>query len=45
MRCAGALAHAIAAKTGAYSTDQMKNKDSLGAYRTMADEMWSQTWH
>lgn len=38
-----AKAGVIAAETGAYWTDQMKNRDQLAAYRKMADEIWSQT--
>jgi len=38
-----AMAQEIAAKTGAYMTDQMKNTDSIPAYYKMADEIWSQT--
>jgi cysteine synthase A len=33
----------IAAKTGAYWTDQMKNQDQLSAYHKMAEELWFQT--
>jgi cysteine synthase A len=33
----------IAAKTGAYWTDQMKNQDQLSAYHKMAEELWIQT--
>jgi len=36
-------ARVFAAKTGAYWTDQMKNKDQIGAYHKMAEEIWSQT--
>jgi cysteine synthase A len=36
-------AHVIAAKTGAFLTDQMNNQDALAAYRKMADEIWTQT--
>lgn len=36
-------ARIIAARTGAYWTDQMKNFDQLAAYRTMADEIFSAT--
>jgi cysteine synthase len=32
----------VAANTGAYWTDQMKNTDQLAAYHKMADEMWAQ---
>jgi cysteine synthase A len=38
-----AKAGVIAAETGAFWTDQMKNRDQLAAYRKMADEIWSQT--
>jgi cysteine synthase len=37
-----AAAQAIAAETGAFLTDQMHNKDSIGAYHKMADEIWDQ---
>jgi len=33
----------VAAKTGAYWTDQMKNQDQLSAYHKMAEELWFQT--
>jgi cysteine synthase len=33
----------IAAKTGGFLTDQMNNKDSIGAYHKMAEEIWPQT--
>lgn len=33
----------VAAETGAFWTDQMKNKDQLGAYDKMAEEIWIQT--
>ncbi|PVE24458.1 cysteine synthase [Microvirga sp. KLBC 81] len=36
-------ARAIAGETGAFWTDQMKNRDQLAAYHAMADEIWSQT--
>jgi cysteine synthase A len=36
-------ARVMAERTGAYWTDQMKNRDQLAAYRTMADEIWSGT--
>lgn len=38
-----AAAGAIAQDTGAFWTDQMKNRDQLAAYHAMADEIWSQT--
>ncbi|WP_374653157.1 PLP-dependent cysteine synthase family protein [Dongia sp.] len=38
-----ARAHAIADETGAYLTDQMRNRDQLAAYRMMADEIWDET--
>jgi len=38
-----AAAGAIAQKTGAYWTDQLKNEDQLAAYHRMADEIWRQT--
>lgn len=38
-----AAGQAIAAETGAFLTDQMRNHDQLRAYRAMADEIWSQT--
>jgi cysteine synthase A len=36
-------ARVIAEKTGAFWTDQMKNKDQLAAYHKMAEEIWIQT--
>ncbi|HYC62420.1 MAG TPA: cysteine synthase family protein [Thermoanaerobaculia bacterium] len=36
-------ARVIAEETGAYWTDQMKNRDQLAAYHAMADEIWAQT--
>lgn len=36
-------ARIIAEETGAFWTDQMKNKDQLAAYHRMADEIWMQT--
>lgn len=36
-------AHAVAAATGGYLTDQMKNRGQLAAYTKMADEIWNQT--
>jgi cysteine synthase A len=36
-------ARAIAAETGAYWTDQLRNVDQVGAYRALADEIWTQT--
>jgi cysteine synthase A len=38
-----ARAHEIAAATGGYLTDQMKNRDQLAAYTRMADEIWEQS--
>jgi len=38
-----AAAGVVAAKTGAYWTDQMKNTDQLAAYTKLADEIWAQT--
>jgi cysteine synthase A len=35
-------AHVVAADTGAFWTDQMRNTDQLIAYQTMADELWEQ---
>jgi cysteine synthase A len=34
--------HAVAAKTGGFLADQMNNKDSIGAYHKMAEEIWMQ---
>ena len=36
-------ARVIAAETGGFWTDQLKNSDQLAAYHKMADEIWSQT--
>jgi cysteine synthase len=36
-------ARAVAAETGAFWTDQMKNTDQATAYRRMGDEIWQQT--
>ena len=36
-------ARVIAAETGSFWTDQLKNQDQLAAYHEMADEIWSQT--
>jgi len=36
-------ARVIAAETGAFWTDQMRNTDQLGAYDRLADEIWEQT--
>ena len=33
----------IAAETGAFWTDQMKNKDQMAAYLDMAEEIWTDT--
>jgi cysteine synthase A len=33
----------VAAKTGAFWTDQMKNRDQLAAYHKLAEEIWTQT--
>jgi cysteine synthase A len=38
-----AAAGVIAQETGAFWTDQMKNRDQLAAYHAMADEIWAQT--
>lgn len=38
-----ATAGVIAAESGAYWTDQMKNRDQIAAYHRMADEIWQQT--
>jgi cysteine synthase A len=38
-----AAAGAIAETTGAFWTDQMKNRDQLAAYHRMAEEIWTQT--
>ncbi len=37
------VARNIAAETGSFWTDQMKNADQLSAYHAMAEEIWSQT--
>jgi cysteine synthase A len=36
-------AGAVAARSGAYWTDQMKNRDQLAAYHQLARELWTQT--
>jgi cysteine synthase len=36
-------ARVIAAETGAFWTDQLKNTDQLSAYHKLADEIWSQS--
>jgi cysteine synthase A len=36
-------ARVVAEETGAFWTDQMKNRDQLAAYHAMADEIWTQT--
>ncbi len=36
-------ARVIAAETGGFWTDQLKNTDQLSAYHRMADEIWRQT--
>ena len=36
-------ARIIAGKTGTFWTDQLNNKDQLGAYHKMAEEIWLQT--
>jgi cysteine synthase A len=36
-------ARIIAAETGGFWTDQLKNKDQLAAYHKMAEEIWLQT--
>lgn len=36
-------AREIAAETGAFWTDQMNNKDQVGGYHKMAEEIWNQT--
>jgi cysteine synthase A len=38
-----ATAGVIAGETGAFWTDQMKNRDQLSAYEAMAAELWEQT--
>jgi len=36
-------ARKLAAKPGSYWTDQLNNKDQVGAYSRMADEIWEQS--
>jgi cysteine synthase A len=36
-------ARVVAEETGAFRTDQMKNRDQLAAYHAMAEEIWSQS--
>jgi cysteine synthase A len=36
-------ARLIRERTGAYWTDQLKNKDQLAAYHALAEELWAQT--
>jgi cysteine synthase A len=36
-------ARVIAAETGSFWTDQMRNQDQVGAYHRMAEEIWMQT--
>jgi cysteine synthase A len=36
-------ARIITERTGAFWTDQLKNKDQLAAYHQMAEEIWTQT--
>jgi cysteine synthase A len=36
-------ARVVAADTGAFWTDQMKNTDQMAAYHAMAEEIWAQT--
>ncbi len=38
-----AAAGVVAEQTGAYWTDQMKNRDQMSAYQKMAEEIWVQT--
>jgi cysteine synthase len=38
-----AAAGVVARETGAFWTDQMKNRDQLAAYHEMAEELWTQT--
>jgi cysteine synthase A len=38
-----AKAGVFAAETGAFQTDQMKNRDQLAAYHKMAEEIWRET--
>jgi cysteine synthase A len=36
-------ARIIAAETGAFWTDQLRNRDQLAAYHSLAEEIWAQT--
>jgi cysteine synthase len=36
-------ARVVSERTGAFWTDQMRNRDQLAAYREMAEEIWDQT--
>ena len=36
-------ARVVAERTGAFWTDQMRNRDQVGAYHAMAEEIWAQT--
>jgi cysteine synthase A len=36
-------ARVVSERTGAFWTDQMRNRDQLSAYHAMADEVWEQT--
>jgi cysteine synthase len=36
-------ARVIAEKTGAFWTDQLRNKDQIAGYHKMAEEIWAQT--
>ena len=36
-------ARVIAVETGAFWTDQLKNRDQLAAYHSLAEEIWAQT--
>jgi cysteine synthase A len=38
-------ARVVAEATGAFWTDQMKNRDQLAAYHAMAEEIWMQSEH
>lgn len=38
-----AAAGVVAEETGAFWTDQMKNRDQLAAYHAMAEEIWSES--
>jgi cysteine synthase len=38
-------ARVVAEESGAFWTDQMKNRDQLAAYHAMAEEIWTQTEH